>query len=165
MDAYAAESWSEFAGATAGAAAALTGLVFVAVSINLQPILADPRMPARAGQALILLAAPVFLSLALLVPGQPAAALGVELFVLAGLVGPLLGWLCRPAARPAHQPLAAWIVGSIGPAAVLTVSPLLAGLGVLTDSLGGLYWLPVAVAVSLLAGLINAWVLLIEILR
>ena len=39
------------------------------------------------------------------------------------------------------------------------------GVGLLTESLGGLYWLPAAVAVGLLGGLTNAWVLLVEILR
>ena len=31
--------------------------------------------------------------------------------------------------------------------------------------LGGLYWLPAAVALALVGGLVNAWALLVEILR
>jgi hypothetical protein len=42
---------------------------------------------------------------------------------------------------------------------------LLAGLGLLLDSLGGLYWLSVAVLAAIIGGLAQAWVLLIEILR
>ncbi|HSK61321.1 MAG TPA: hypothetical protein VK935_19950 [Actinomycetospora sp.] len=54
---------------------------------------------------------------------------------------------------------------TIVPAAVVGLAPVLAGIGLLTESLGGLYWLPAAVAVGLLGGLSNAWVLLVEILR
>jgi modulator of FtsH protease len=35
----------------------------------------------------------------------------------------------------------------------------------MTESLGGLYWLPVGVIAALIAALENAWVLLVEILR
>jgi hypothetical protein len=47
----------------------------------------------------------------------------------------------------------------------LALGPLLAGIGVLTTSLGGLYWIPAAMVVALLSGLFNAWVLMIEIIR
>jgi modulator of FtsH protease len=47
--------WSEFFVAIAGAAAALTGLIFVGVSINLTRILSFSRLPDRAFQAIILM--------------------------------------------------------------------------------------------------------------
>lgn len=165
MSAYEAEPWSDFAVGTAGAAAALAGLLFVAVSINLPVIIAGPRVPGRAAQALILLATPIFLSLSVLIPGQGSVPLGVELIAIAAIVGPALGWLIRPGTRATEQPIGAWIVGSAVPAVVLSASSLLAGVGVLTESLGGLYWVPAAVAVALLGGLLNAWGLLIEIVR
>ena len=40
-----------------------------------------------------------------------------------------------------------------------------AGLSLLADGGGGLYWLVPAVLLATISGLVNAWVLLIEILR
>ena len=47
--------WSNFFVAEVGAAAALTGLVMVAVSINLAQVLAVPTLPGRAAETLFLL--------------------------------------------------------------------------------------------------------------
>ncbi len=78
------------------AAAALGGLLFVAVSINLQRILSLPRIPARAALSLVLLATPVFFGVVILIPDQPRWALGGELIVIAAVIGPLLGRLADP---------------------------------------------------------------------
>lgn len=48
MTAYDASEWSELFVASAGASAALAGLVFVAVSINVERILEFPGLPERA---------------------------------------------------------------------------------------------------------------------
>ncbi len=165
MAAYDAEPWSGFAAGTSGAAAALAGLLFVAVSINIQTILAHRGISSRAAEALILLVTPVFLSLVLLIPGQPAAALAVELFVVAVVAGAALGWLSRPSRRTREQPVASWVSTTVVPTVIVALAPVVAGVGLLTESLGGLYWLPAAVVVGLLGGLSNAWVLLVEILR
>lgn len=68
--------WSDFAVASAGAAAALTGLLFVAVSINLQRILELPQLPDRAGGTLGLLLTLLLVSIVLVAPGQPQPAAG-----------------------------------------------------------------------------------------
>ncbi|GAA4875354.1 hypothetical protein GCM10023203_26870 [Actinomycetospora straminea] len=162
--AYDAEPWSDFAAGMAGAAAALAGLLFVAVSINIQTILAG-GIAGRAAQALVLLALPVFFSLALLVPGQPDVALAVELVLIAVVVAPGLARQARPRARAPEQPASSWVATTVLPSVVVVVAPVLAAVGLLTGSLGGLYWLPAAVALALLGGLVNAWVLLVEILR
>lgn len=166
MDAaYDAEPWSDFAAGMAGAAAALAGLLFVAVSINIRTILAGPTIAGRAALSLILLALPVFLSLALLIPGQAEVALAVELLVISAVTGPSLGYLVRPAAHADEQPMYSWILTNVVPATVAVLAPVLAAIGLLTESLGGLYWLPAAVALALVGGLVNAWALLVEILR
>jgi hypothetical protein len=47
--AYSSEPWHDLFVGVAGAAAALTGLLFVSLSINLQLILGQPWLPAAPG--------------------------------------------------------------------------------------------------------------------
>ena len=73
--------WHEMFVAAAGAAAALAGLVFVAVSINVERILSFHGLPERALQTILLLLAAVVVSLVSLIP-QSIEALAVELLVV-----------------------------------------------------------------------------------
>ena len=53
-----AGSWESFFIAQVGAAAALAGLVFVALSINLRQVVSSPILVGRAAEALLLLVTP-----------------------------------------------------------------------------------------------------------
>ena len=64
--------WESFFVALAGAAAALVGLVFVALSINLTKVLGGRGLPERAAEAIVLLSSVLLVALLGLVPGQPA---------------------------------------------------------------------------------------------
>ncbi|CAM02321.1 modulator of FtsH protease [Saccharopolyspora erythraea NRRL 2338] len=164
VSAYQSEGWSDFGVATAGAGAALAGLLFVSLSINLQRILAGNRLTARAAHTLVLLGVPMVTALLLLIPEQHPAALGAELAT--GVVtGGWLFRLNRPWLRAPEQSLVAWFLGQAAPSALLSLSLALSGFGVLTGTLGGLYWLPVGLIAGLVAAMLNAWVLLVEILR
>src|ERR1700751_5620942 len=72
------EAWHDFFVAVAGATAALTGLIFVGVSLSLTKMLAIPRLADRASQALILLVTVLIISCLCLVPQQPYSLLGIE---------------------------------------------------------------------------------------
>ena len=61
-------SWHTFFSTQAEVSAALTGLVFVALSINLKQILSQPGLADRAGEALLLLLLPVLTGLAGVLP-------------------------------------------------------------------------------------------------
>ena len=74
--------WESFFVAEAGASAALAGLVFVGISINLDKVLYTPGLPGRAGEALIVLVAVLITSSLLLVPGQPWNLVGLELLAV-----------------------------------------------------------------------------------
>jgi hypothetical protein len=164
MAAYVAEPWSELYVAMAGAAAALLGLLFVAVSINLEQVLRIAWLPLRAGETLgvlvVLLATAVFV----LVPGQSPTALGLELagtgLVLIGSDGALRIRRGRPPGAPARSIVVpAVIVGCTGVPLVLAGATLVAGDG------GGLYWTVPALLAGFAGAVFNAWVLLVEILR
>ena len=82
--AYEASEWSDLFVAAAGASAALAGLLFVAVSINVERILQYRGLPERALEALALLLGVLVISIIGLIPGQDHVALGIEL-LLTGL--------------------------------------------------------------------------------
>jgi len=86
-------TWHDFYLATAGATAALLGLLFVGVSINLATITADERIDlrTRAAQAFSNLVFVLVISLLLLVPGSTPTE------IAAGLIGTAAFGLIRVA--------------------------------------------------------------------
>jgi len=165
MTAYDAHEWVEFGVAIAGAAAVLTGLVFVAVSINLEKVLEVHGLPGRAGESIVMFAGVLILSFGLLMPGQSRAALGVELLVGGALLAALLILIALPGLnRPTRQPLS-WRITRIVLALAASVPVVIAGASLLAEGGGGLYWLAAAFALAFMAGIANAWVLLVEVVR
>ena len=159
------EAWAGFATAQVGAAAALAGLIFVGVSINLDRILKTPGVPARAGEALVALVLLVLASSLLLVPGLSVAAAGVGLLLLG-----LAGWLAMvvlqrrshtdwEAARPRH------FAGRVLLGQVASLPFAVAGATTLWRGEGGLRWLALGTLGVFLIAFVNAWVLLVEIDR
>jgi modulator of FtsH protease len=82
------EGWENFFVAQVGAAAALAGLVFVGISINLTKIMQYPSLPGRALEATVLLIVVVIESCMFLVPGQTPAHTGALVLVVG-----LVAWL------------------------------------------------------------------------
>ena len=162
--AYDAGQWGDFAVGVAGASAALGGLLFVAVSINLERILRGNGLPARAAETLLLLLLPVLASVFLLVPGQPESALAAELLVtgVAALVALVMLALRSRLPGPGAR---SWWLTRLVPAVAVGLCLAVAGGSLNAGTGGGLYWCVPAVVVALLAGVTNAWVLLVEILR
>lgn len=74
--------WANFFIAAAGASASLAGLIFVALSVNIDRILKVSHLPARAGATIGNLILILICSVAVLIP-QPVLALGIAcLFLL-----------------------------------------------------------------------------------
>jgi len=158
--------WRSFFGAAAGAAAALAGLIFVALSVNIAEVLKFEHLPDRAAATLGALMLILTVSLATLAP-QPPLALGLE--VLAFSAG--VWWLQvrsgiaalrsgQTYGRPRVESAIELVTGQ------LQTLPFLVGGALLTASLGGgFYWLAGGALTVFIFSVINAWVLLIEILR
>jgi hypothetical protein len=137
MTAYTTEGWGELFLAEAGASAALGGLLFVAVSINLEPIVALRSLPGAALGTIVLLVAVLMVSTFGLVPGQPRSC-------------PSSRW-CSPRSVVLTQ--------------AATLPMVVAGVSLLLEAGGGLYWLVPGVSFSLVVAVVNAWVLLVEVVR
>jgi hypothetical protein len=158
-------AWEAYGLAFAGAAAVLLGLIFVGLSINLERLLRVPWLIRRAGAAVVELMAVFVASAFVLVPGQSGLVLGLEL-VATGLVGSaLLAWLLL---RDRESIDAAYRRRSEG-AATMGILGLsffvLAGLSLVMDVGGGLYWLVPATLLCVARAMLESWVLLVEVNR
>jgi modulator of FtsH protease len=160
-----AAHWSDFFVAEVGAAAALSGLVVVAISINLQRILTVAVLPGRAAETLVMLVCAMLISSFGLFPGQPpfifgieAIAFGVVLCVVS--IYTQLRTLSLMKGAPVHW----WAMRLF--VSLIVIVPLLAGGALLyIDNSAGMYLIGLGVLALLSAGVFNSWVLLIEILR
>jgi hypothetical protein len=157
--------WSDFLVASAGATAALAGLVFVSLSINLGKILALEGVTERAGETILLLASGLVGSLAALIPHETPSQLGLWLLILWGptWLVPTLVQIRDFAKRRFYRAYQAVIRFLLFQGATLPL--LLAGLSLRGHLEGGLLWFAFGLIVSLIVALYNAWVLLVEIMR
>jgi modulator of FtsH protease len=164
MDTVAA-GWANFFIAEVGATAALTGLIIVAVSINLKHILAFPQLPSRAIEMLIMLVGVLLACSFGLMPGQTLRVFGGEI-TGTGLfmtVPPVVIQACQISVMKS-QPLSWWLWRHLF-GLCSGVPVLIGGVYLLTGATAGLYWLAGGVLATLAATVWNAWVLLVEILR
>jgi hypothetical protein len=158
-------AWSNYLSVLAGAGATLTGLVFVAVSINLTRVLSTPGLTGRAAESIMQLFGVVVIATTALIPGQSLTAFGTEVLVLgSGL------WLVQTVLQVRYlrsktgHPVG-WAVIRMAQTLFANIPFCIAGVLLLLGSTAGLYWLAPGCIFSLVAGVASAWVLLVEILR
>ena len=118
-------------------------------------------------ETILLLLGVVVVSIFALVPGQSRTALGVELAGASVANLTAIALLFRVSLRAASRTdeqryyLLSHFTMTV-PGAVLLV---VGGASLLADGGGGLYWTMTGVVFSLVGAVLNAWVLLVEILR
>jgi modulator of FtsH protease len=158
--------WSNFFAAASSASATLAGLVFVALSVNIKNVLNAEHLPSRAGATIGSLMLILVCSIASLIP-QSRAALGCE--VLAFVAG---GWWLQfrsavrgfvVGARLKRPRWEAILNATLGHLEILPF--FLAGVLLIAGRASSLYWLAGGCIFVLIVSVLNAWVLLVEILR
>ncbi|POH68094.1 MULTISPECIES: hypothetical protein [Cryobacterium] len=165
MDETVTTGWGDFAVAMVGAAAALAGLVMVAISVNIREILALPGLTARAAAAVGSLVLVVVTGGLLLVPGQPGAVLGVEVLVAVAPAVVLHTISLRHRAR--NSASGRFSLALYLPLAALQLLPFALGavLLIVTSTSTGIYLVAAGVILTVIGSMIDAWVLMVEILR
>ena len=157
--------WSNYLAVQAGVSATLTGLVFVAVSINLSRVLAIPGLPGRAAESLTHFFGVLLMSTSALVPGQSVVILGTEVIALTSVLWLLQTWIQIRYIRLRTGNPQSWLVIRVVQTQAITVPFAAAGILLVQGSPVGLYWLVPGFLLSLVSGLLEAWILLVEILR
>lgn len=157
--------WGNFFFAQVGASAALAGLVFVGVSINLKRILEHALLPDRALEAIVVLVQVLVASSFMLVPHQPPVLLGCEILLTSGIAWYTVLFLSIRAYRapPRQYHVNQTIYLLLGQIATLPI--FIAGAFLLTGSTSGLACMVPGSVASYIMAVFNAWMLMIEINR
>jgi hypothetical protein len=163
--AYAPDRWTNFFSAEVSAAAALTGLLFVAVSINLAKIISFAQLTPKAAKTLMTLIGILFAASLCLVPGQSTKTLGCELTVTGSFFWGTTTRLQRLHLRDnaylnRMQRLMTTLLAQVSELPIVVC-----GVSLLFERGGGLYWMILAVIVSFATAVLDTWILLVEILR
>src|SRR5271167_3022942 len=151
--------WTTYLSVLAEVAATLTGLVFVAVSINLSRILSVLGLTGRAAESLMQLFGVVIISTSALIPRQVPIALGTEIVVVSSGL-----WLLQTILQVRYSKTNKghpryWLVTRIIQTQLSNIPFLIAGILILIGSPEAMYWLAPGCILSLIAGIMGAWVL------
>ena len=162
LDPYNPETWHDFFLASAGAAAALTGLLFIGLSLHVRYIASSSRHRNMARGSLIGLVLVLVISLVALLPQAESWAGGelvvVNLFYIVAVGGYQLSIYRRmnwvvPAASVLRQTLGL----------LLAAAGMFGGIGLYFHFGGGLYVVALQVVAIVIWNLQNAWLLLMGV--
>jgi hypothetical protein len=156
-------AWHDFFVAEAGASAALAGLLFVALSLNIARILKDAWLVPRAAQSIGALMIALLISLIALVPLTLNQA-GLW-WLIVGCAGTAFAARATVAQATVPEKYRRYTIGNAVANLVLYVALVTGALIVTSENPVGINVVTFAVIYALLYGVYNAWVLLVEILR
>ena len=157
--------WANYFIATAGGAAALTGLIFVSVSLNLKQILAGRHLPGRALGSLILLSNILISGSFCLIPRQSPTLLGSELASVALIVWTVTTRIDIIMYRDVEKLYKVHYLQNICFTQLAILPYIAGGVFLLNNSPIGFYCLIPGITFSFIKALVDSWVLLVEINR
>ena len=157
--------WQTLLSMQAGAGATLTGLVFVAASINLTKIVATPLLTVRVVESLVQFLQVFFVCSVMIVPHQSSFALAIEILVVSFIswAMQILGFIRYHRARLGNPHW--WLGLRLAVTHFSTIPFFVLAVGLLLGLDNALYWAVPGFCFSFVAGLFNSWVLLIEVAR
>ncbi len=156
--------WESFFVAQVGACAALAGLIFVSVSINLDRILRYKWLPQRAAQTMVLLGMALILGSITLIPRESALVLGLEMSGCAA-VALILIYLLQAAGGPVPAEYRHHASLNLTLQTLVALPGIIGGVLIAIFNPDGIFWVAGSIVGALIVGLFNAWVLLVEIVR
>lgn len=159
------EGWSDFNVAMVGATAALAGLLIVAMSVNISTIMTSPTLPARAASSIAALVLAIVAGALGLVPGQSDVAYGLEILVAGAGAGAFHVHAMRVISREDHISAADRFGKSI--LGVIPIAAFLVGgvLIIVGTGAAGLVAVALGSLLAVVAAILMAWVMLVEVLR
>jgi hypothetical protein len=160
------DAWNNFFLGELGAAAALSGLLFVSLSVNQARILALGRTADRGLEALGMLFLTLVVTSLALVPSQSLHLLGGEILLVALVTLCVVASLQRSYLRDLDTELSRRSTVQVWVNRTAVVVIALAGLALMwSGDVRGVYILPLGILLTFVAVAASAWVLLIEINR
>jgi modulator of FtsH protease len=163
MSAYTAAPWHDFFMAAVGASAAVLGLLFVSLSINIQTILKYPHLPGRAAATLGILLVVLVVCFFGLAPREGSTTFGWEVVIVSLISAAQIIWTSERRRRLRDR--LAWTLSSLAQLLIPVLAIFAGGVSLLVGGGGGIYWILFGTALVFVSASINAWVLLVEILR
>jgi hypothetical protein len=154
--------WQDFAQVMGSASGALTGLLFVAVSLNASRIEEHRGLRASAAQTLVLFLTPLIMAATLLAPGQADWVFGTELIAI-GLVA---SWVLLSIGRLKQmldddERTLVEIFNRRTPNIIVMLLFVASGIVLVCGSDDGLYLLLPASLIAFISGVVNAWYFLL----
>ena len=158
-------AWDAYLAANVGAAAALLGLLFIGVSINLERVLQYRGLPERAIETLTMFGVVLLASSLLLVPDQPIWLTGLWVLFAGALAWMATSWAALAGRGAIPDGTRAVFASRLLLGQLTAAAYFVAGVMLAAGSSDGLYVFAGAVTLSYLMAVGGAWVLLVEINR
>lgn len=157
--------WHDFFIAEVGASAAFAGLLFVALSINIQRIIDGSGLASRAAQSFVMLMAALTIASLALFPHMTPTSFGIAVIVAAAVsaIAAVRLTISQLEVEPEYRRYV--ILNAVMNGIFYALEFLGAGLAVAGVTGIGLTLLALSILYALCNSMFNAWVLLVEILR